>query len=391
MSTTIPTRVVASATPAELSPRQVRAEFEQLLRDGAIWRVAGRAKRDPRMLLRRGYVPRYETELFGTRFYLCEPRQNPDIRFFVAYVVQRDASGRRTYVYPRIFYKDVSLVWRSASHFLRSEVENWIGKGDVREGMEDGHKMVYSAEETTDLPLELQSVLEALNHAARRIVTDDVAIELVLRRGPDDRLEPYRDFTWPRRRAAANRRNLVNGGRRVAWFEHRNDPRSLRFARGFEPDFDHGVLETYESTSSLYGGPLHRFRILSRNRKIQYLFFAGPRQVWIIPPQALTTELSSYGVRTIDVLADEDLCVPGYEYHYLDETEDPPVFVSQIPPGFAGEVSEVDSARADASPWLDALPVVREFRRKILARSVARVAARKAAPRKRHPTKRPAC
>ena len=48
-----------------------------------------------------------------------------------------------------------------------------------------------------------------------------------------------------------------------------------------------------------------------------------------------------------------------YEYHYLDETEDPPQFVSQIPEGFAGPQSEIDAYRADASPWLERLPVVR--------------------------------
>ena len=55
-----------------------------------------------------------------------------------------------------------------------------------------------------------------------------------------------------------------------------------------------------------------------------------------VPPQALTTELSSFGVRTIDVEAADDLCVPAMEYHYLDDWEDPPVLYSQIPAGFAG-------------------------------------------------------
>jgi hypothetical protein len=72
--------------------------------------------------------------------------------------------------------------------------------------------------------------------------------------------------------------------------------------------------------------------------------------------------LSSYGVRTIDVNAPEDLCVPGYEYHYLDDSSDPPELYSQIPPGFAGDVSTVDPARSDASPWIERMPVIREFR-----------------------------
>jgi hypothetical protein len=188
----------------------------------------------------------------------------------------------------------------------------------------------------------------------------------VLRRGPDDRLDPYRDFTEPRRRAAADPRNRINGGRSIARFTRRNDPSSLRFVRGFEPDFAKGLLETSTSMSRLYGGKLRRFRVLSRNRRVQYLFFAGPRHVWIIPPQATTTELSSYGLRTIDVIADEDLCIPAYEYHFMDDSEDPPVLFSQIPEGFVGEPSVHDPARSDASPWIDQLPVVREFRKKLL-------------------------
>ena len=67
---------------------------------------------------------------------------------------------------------------------------------------------------------------------------------------------------------------------------------------------------------------------------------AGPHQVWIIPPQATTRQLSSFGLRTVDVIADDDLFVPGYEYHYLDVTVDPPEFYSQIPKGFAGKTSK---------------------------------------------------
>ncbi len=58
----------------------------------------------------------------------------------------------------------------------------------------------------------------------------------------------------------------------------------------------------------------------------------------------MTTEIMSYGVRTIDAVADE--------YPFI--------------PGFVGEVSEFDGSRADASPWLDQLPVIQEFRRTVL-------------------------
>jgi hypothetical protein len=149
----------------------------------------------------------------------------------------------------------------------------------------------------------------------------------------------------------------------VARFLRSGDPRSLRFAPGFEPDFARGVLETSTSASRFFGGELDKYRVLSRNREIQYLFMASPEHAWVNPPQALTTELSSYGVRVHDVLVDEDLTVPPYEYHEVDGDT---VAHTQIPAGYAGPPHPDDPARADATAWVEALPVVREFRRRVL-------------------------
>jgi hypothetical protein len=188
----------------------------------------------------------------------------------------------------------------------------------------------------------------------------------VLRKAPAHRFRPYADFAAPRLRARSNPRNRINRGKSVAYFSRENDPSSLRFVRGFEPDFEGGVMSASRSRSRLYGGDVRKFRILSRNARIQYQFIAAPRQVWIIPPQTLTTELTSYGVRTIDVEAAEDAFVPGYEYHFLDETLEPPELYTQIPDGFAGKASDVDPSRSDASPWLEELPVIQQFRSKLL-------------------------
>lgn len=364
--------VEPSARLDPMTPSQVAREFRRLVDSGARIRCAGDARDEPECLLSGGYTPKYKIGLFDTTYYLTNVRQNPDIRFFVAYVVQKNPRTARTEIYPRIFYKDISLIWRSASHFVRSEDENWIGKGEMRTYVIDGEEIEQSVEETTDLPLEIQTALETLSRKARRVPFDQSAIALVLRRGHDDRIEPYRDFLEPRVRARSDPRNLINRGRSIARFTRKNDPTSLRFAKGFEPDFERGVIEVGTSKSKLYGGHLKRFRMLSKNRKIQYLFFAGPHSVWIIPPQTTAANLTSYGVRAIDVIADEDLCIPGYEYHFLDDSEDPPVRVSQIPEGFAGAANVVDPSRADASPWLDRLPVIREFRHKILKDSPER-------------------
>jgi hypothetical protein len=362
----IETQIVPSARLAKRSPARLRRELCARLDAGAEFVCAGLARRAPGRLIA-AYPPRAFTERFGTGFYLSAPRQNEDIRFVVAYLVP-DFARRDAPIFARLFYKDVSLIWRAASHFIRSAGENWIGKGDVHVVDVGDEELETSAEETTDLPLELQDALEEVSSRAVSVPHDRRAVEWVLRRAPDRRIRAYRDFTEPRRRAQSNPANLVNRGRPIAQFTRAGDPGSLRFAKGYEPDFERGVLERSSSTSRLYGGRLRRYRIVSRNRRIQYLFFAGPKQVWIIPPQALTTELSTYGVRTIDVAAPEELCIPGFEYHFREGGDPEGPLVSQIPAGHVGAQSERDPARADASPWNERLPVIREFRRRILKR-----------------------
>jgi hypothetical protein len=356
-----------SVEPSPLTPKEVRREFLALTDDGARIRCVGTARDDPARLLTLGYVPRYKLELFGVAFYLTDVRKNQDARFCVAYVALRESGRIRPNVYARMFYKDGSLLWRSASHFAKSDTENWFGKGDLKTVKEPDGEYQYSAEHTTDLPLELQAGIESVTRRAKHVRVDRRAIELVVRRSSDKRLIAYDDFINPRRRAAADRANLVNGGRPIARFTRKGDATSLVFVRGYEPDFSKaGWIDVTTSHSRLYEGRVNRFRFLSKNKRVQYLFFAAPRLVWIGYPQALTTELSRYGVRTIDVTVPDDLVVPAMEYHYL-ETDDPPVWMSQIPAGFAGPVSPVDPWRADASGWIDQLPVVKEFRRRVLA------------------------
>lgn len=357
MSEPLNHEIVASVLPADETPTAIAREFRRLLADGVQLRPAGTAKERPLSLLADGYAPRYRLRLFDTTIYLAGVRQNQFVRFFVAYVVQGGVAS------PRIFYKDVSLVWRSASHVGRLDGALWIGKGDITVEIVDGEERECSAEATTDLPLELQQALEGLTRRSGRIPSDMRALERVLRRAPEGRIEAFHDFIGPRRRAQADPRNLVNRGRPVARFTRRLDPGSLRFTPGYEPDFVRGILEKDLLRSKMYGGRIRRFRILSRNREIQYHFLAARRHAWIIPAQTTTTQLSSYGVRTVDVPADEDVFLPGYEYHYLDDEGE---LFSQIPAGFAGAPSPTDDTRADASAWLDRLPVIREFRRKVL-------------------------
>ena len=341
----------------DIHPARTRRRFRSLLESG--WRLdpAGAASRNPKRLLDR-YPPRFFVELFDTRFFLSRYRYDEALGFFVGYVVQTPLGGRRR-IFPRIFYKDSSLLWRVGSHFVHDEHEYWVGKGDVERTWVGDHEYVCSVEATTNLPYEIQAAFDTCSRIGRKTRGDD-AVELVLKQAPSGRIEPYSDFTGPRRRANGS----INGGRSVARLRRQGDPTSLEFVPGFEPDLEHGVAGRATTESVFFGGTMRKFRVISTNRTIQYMFFASPTHAWMNPPQALTHELSSFGVRVVDVQAEEDLFVPGYEYHHVGEggsEED-----SQIPAGFAGDPHPLDPSRSDASRWLDALPVIQEFRARLL-------------------------
>lgn len=359
-------KLIPSVSRCDLSFRKVGEEFDRVFQEGGKWNISGSAKSNPDRLLEKRFRPFQKIELFGTSFYFSRVQQIPELRYFVAFVVQRNRLGN-VYVCPRIFYKDLSLVWRTASHFSLIDDELWIGKGDTIEFDDQGETFVASNESTTDLPIEMQTAVESLLESnLQRPVGSVETIQLVLRMSTSERIEPYADFTRPRKRAQSDPRNLVNGGKPIASFAIPNDPTSLIVIDGYQPDFSEGVIETSQSQSQLYGGRLRRFRILSVNRLIQYYFFSGKRHVWIVPPQSTTVELSSFGVRTVDVLADDDLFIPGYEYHHYEQTPDGPILYSQIPAGFVGEVCPIDDAKADASKWLNKIPMIQQFRRDVL-------------------------
>ncbi len=355
--------IVGNVDPDPRSVSAVAAEFRRLLADGYSLRLQGLAKYKPSGYLTRTRAPRHKVELFGVSYYLSDIRRDDGFRFYVAYIVMPQRRPHQRSIYPRIFYKDSSLIWRSASHLISTENEHWVGKGDVKGVDEAGERVYYSAEETTNLPFEIDSALDQISRRASEVKLDHKALALVLRNAPDNRVDPYQDFSGPRRKAMADPSRSINRNRDVAWFAQADDPSSLQFADGFAPDFAHGLIDRSQSFSKLYGGRIDKYRIASANREIQYLFIVGATQAWIIPPQPLDDLLISYGVRAVDANAAEDLCVPGYEFHYLEDPDDPESLHSQIPKGFVGASSEIDPDRADASPWIERLPVMQQFRR----------------------------
>ncbi len=360
----IATAIIRNVEPATKSPASVARHFRNLLTSGHRLRVDGQARNVPESLLQIGYTPKYEIELFGVRFFACNPRNAHGLKVLPAYVLpHRPASGKPP-IHARVFYKDSSLVWRAGSHYICTREDQWIGKGAVKWMDKRGRQGWFSAEETTNLPFEMQQALDDVSRRGPRSRGDQRILGLMLRNAPASRVRPYQDFERPRSRDMQAAANRINNNRPIAWFTDDNDPASLRIKKGFEPDFD-AVIDAYESRSSMYGGKLRKIRIASRNRQIQYFFVAGPNHVWLVHPQAFTTKLSSYGVRTVDVVADEDIAIPGYEFFDNDGSGD---IDDQIPEGYAGPVCPADPDRADASPWNDRLPIIAAFREAGLAR-----------------------
>ena len=243
--------------------------------------------------------------------------------------------------------------------YINAPDEQWIGKGSIKWVEKRGESGWCSAEETTNLPFEMQAALDDVSRRGPKARQDHRILELVARSAPLDRVWPYQDFEAPREAAMRKRTNRINDQKPIAWFNDDDDPQSLEFESGYEPDFRR-VIDMSKSRSTMYEGPIDKIRIASRNKEIQYLFVRGKQHVWIVHPQPFTTELSSFGVRTVDVEADEELFIPASEF-YTDADDDG--LHVQIPPGFAGPICSMDPDRADASPWNDKLPIIRRFRR----------------------------
>ena len=362
--------IIKNVSPKNWPTKQVRFEFKRLLANGFRLETKGQAKNRAPDYLPRTRPPKHIIDLFGVRYFISDIRHEAGFRFFIAYVVMPQVGIHRKRIYPRIFYKDSSLIWRSASHLVKTGNEHWIGKGDLKPVVEDGQINFYSAEETTNLPYEMDAALDTISRSSADVTEDKMAQEMVLRNAPEDRVEPYADFTGPRRKAMLNPNYAINDNQKIAWFKNANKPNSLCITKGFEPDFKKGLIDTSKSSSRMYGGQITKYRIASKNRKVQYLFIFGKTQAWIIPPQPLDNLLISYGVRAVDVEMDDNLCIPGYEFHYLEFDDEPDSLYSQIPKGFVGPASEADPDRASASPWIEKLSVIKNFRKHLKQRTL---------------------
>ena len=69
----IPVAIIPNVSPSPDSPRAIAARFRALLESGYSLRVDGQGKKDSMALLKR-YTPKYEIELFGSRYFIGNPR-----------------------------------------------------------------------------------------------------------------------------------------------------------------------------------------------------------------------------------------------------------------------------------------------------------------------------
>jgi hypothetical protein len=171
------TEILSGVRPVSRPTRTIRAEFRDLLANGAALLPAGEARADPERLAAAAYPPRHRIELFDATYWVGDLLVDDDLRFFVAYVAVRGRGGAIRSIHPRVVYKDSSLVWRVATHLVRTGNENWIGKGDLKEADGPDGCGLYSAEETTNLPYELFAALDRISHeGAQRDRTNKAAL-----------------------------------------------------------------------------------------------------------------------------------------------------------------------------------------------------------------------
>jgi len=277
-----------------------------------------------------GFNPKYKIVLNGITYYLSEPYISSENErpYFTAFIYRVNPETGKEEIFARTIYKSNSQnVWRVASH---KGPGGWIGKG--------------LGEETTNAPLEIQSLLEKIYLAKGELKVQKGFYEVLIEEGY---LAPE-DFS----QTIVFHGKELNGGISIGNFTDKGNPASFKFLAGYEPDLENGIVETFESKNPIYG-TVKLYRILSTNRQIQFIFNVDSEdRVWVGAVQPMGSRLTRFGVRADRVNVDENLLMPANEYY------------RQIPEQFRGE-HKVDSYY-DASAFLNQIPAIIEFRANVL-------------------------
>ncbi|MCX5701739.1 MAG: methyltransferase domain-containing protein, partial [Candidatus Omnitrophica bacterium] len=327
---------------------EIGSEFSNLIPRVSI-QVDGRKVTSGADLLQNGFVPQYKISLNGMDYYLSKPytSQRNGRPYFIGFLHRINPETGVEEIFARTIYKSNSQnIWRIASS---EGPGGWIGKG-----LED--------EMTTNAPLEIQSSLE-------KLCLDNGKLEI--KEGFYDDLEKRADFKSPEEfnHTILLHGEELNGGISIGSFAETGNPESYRFQNGFEPDFNNGVIEEFNTYSPIYGD-VESYRMLSNNKQVQFVFNVDrENRVWIGAVQSVTPRFTRFGVRAdrIDIGAMEmeniegvnrpvDILMPASEYD------------TQIPKGYIG--NHKADRYYDASPFIDKIPVIKEFRQKVLEKNV---------------------
>ncbi len=358
-------QITASAKPdigwlptAKLYTEGIEGEFEQLVKRVPV-QISGDITYEE--LMNAGFQPHYKIVVNGVAYYVSEPYTPSHGRAsFVYYFYRKNPKTGEEEIFTRSVYRSNSQnVLRVASH--RRPERRWIGKG--------------LGQATTTLPLELQSTFEKIYQTALskgKLEKKEAFYEIL--RAKDSHMPAdsfMKSMIAYERGEEAEQKDEKEPEEQILigkFNEHDRDqiefikgemifprgiPETFGFTPGFEPDFENGVVETFETDNPVYGGKVTSYRIISKNKEAQYLFNVDMKgRVWIGDVQGTHSEITRFGVRKNTIYIPSDFLTPANEYE------------SEIPEGYKGEWQHSDYW--DASAYIDKLPVVQEFRDKVL-------------------------
>ena len=258
----IETAILPGVQPDPRDPRALATEFRAALADGVRLRPSGEAKQDP--------TPAANSPLRGALSHRPLPgsnlsdrvplRRQPEFHGRVRRTVGVLRSRRRVRTTRGSSTKDSSLVWRVATHFVRSEDDNWIGKGDTKwELIRRRRVLVQRGGDREPAFSRCRKRSTSLAGAARSHGGITTRSRSSCSAATEIASNPFAEFVTPRRRAAERYR--IHGGKPIARFHSQGRSQHAALREGLRTGLPtRGWWTQSSSHSKLYGGPVTKFR-----------------------------------------------------------------------------------------------------------------------------------
>ncbi|MBI2140469.1 hypothetical protein HYU14_06085 [Candidatus Woesearchaeota archaeon] len=295
--------------------------------------------------------PLTSLEYQGKNYYLSPSFKFNGYPSMVLYYDHKDGT-----IYARCLYKSNSAaVWRTLSHYLSAD-RGWYGKG-----IEHEESVVY--------PHPLQPMFESqwkphFSHLKTKTLTDGTVrnnsefIFLGLATHGKGWYGFKKSFS------------LYNPKKiEIGKFEG-EIPESYKFIPGFEPEFN--KLEKFKPMfSSCFSADCDTYLCPSVNGQLSFLFFLEPKlnRAWIGSIQVTEFRPNLYGTNTnIVSLASivQNKLLTDKTYVKTNHLVCPAAeYSNQIPPLPGVTYESFGGSYSDAGPYVERLPVIREFRKKI--------------------------